>query len=62
MYLSDVNSGFMMLFGAGIDVKLNERWGVRALSMEDLYLPFGSARSTYWSVGAGVLYNLRRAR
>jgi hypothetical protein len=51
-----------MLFGAGLDVKLNDRWGVRALTLEDLYLPFGSARSTYWSVGSGVLYNLRRAR
>jgi len=35
---------------------------VRALTLEDLYLPFGSARSTYWSVGSGVLYNLRRTR
>jgi hypothetical protein len=62
MYLSNVNSGFLMLFGAGLDVKVSERWGVRALSVEDLYLPFGSARSTYWSVGSGVLYNLRRAK
>jgi hypothetical protein len=30
MYLSNVNSGFMMLFGAGLDVKVSERWGVRA--------------------------------
>ena len=57
MYLSNVNSGFMMLFGAGLDVKVSERWGVRAISLEDLYLPFGSARSTYWSVGSGVLYH-----
>jgi len=62
MYLSNVNSGFLMLFGAGLDVKLNDRWGMRALTLEDLYLPFGSARSTYWSVGSGVLYNLRRTR
>jgi opacity protein-like surface antigen len=62
MYLSNVNSGFLMLFGAGLDVKLNDRWGLRALTLEDLYLPFGSARSTYWSVGSGVLYNLRRPR
>jgi hypothetical protein len=62
MYLSNVNSGFMMLFGAGLDVKLSERWGVRAISLEDLYLPFGSARSTYWSVGTGVLYHFGRAR
>ena len=62
MYLSNVNSGFMMLFGAGLDVKVSERCGVRAISLEDLYLPFGSARSTYWSVGSGVLYNLRRTR
>jgi hypothetical protein len=62
MYLSNVNSGFLMNFGAGLDVKLNDRWGVRALTLEDHYLPFGSARSTYWSVGSGVLYNLRRTR
>ena len=62
MYRSNVNSGFLMLFGAGLDVKLNDRWGLRALTLEDLYLPFGSARSTYWSVGSGVLYNLRRPR
>ena len=62
MYLSNVNSGFMMLFGAGLDVKVSERWGVRAISLEDLYLPFGSARSTYWSVGSGVLYHFGRAR
>jgi hypothetical protein len=62
MYLSNVNSGFMMLFGAGLDVKVTERWGVRAISLEDMYLPFGSARSTYWSVGAGVLYHFGRAR
>jgi hypothetical protein len=62
MYLSNVNSGFMMLFGAGFDVKVSERWGVRAISVEDLYLPFGSARSTYWSVGTGVLYHFGRAR
>jgi hypothetical protein len=52
----------MMLFGAGLDVKLSERWGMRAISLEDLYLPFGSARSTYWSVGSGVLYHFGRAR
>jgi hypothetical protein len=62
MYLSNVNSGFMMLFGAGLDVKVTERWGVRAISLEDMYLPFGSARSTYWSVGAGVLYHFGRAK
>ena len=62
MYLSNVNNGFMMLFGAGLDVQVTERWGVRAISMENLYLPFGSARSTYWSVGTGVLYHFGRAR
>ena len=62
MYLSNVNSGFVMLFGAGLDVKVSERWGVRAISLEDMYLPFGSARSTYWSVGTGVLYRFGRAR
>ena len=62
MYLSNVNSGFMMLFGAGLDVKVTERWGVRAISLENLYLPFGSSRSTYWSVGAGVLYHFGQAR
>jgi hypothetical protein len=62
MYLSNVNSGVMMLFGAGLDVKVSERWGVRAISLEDMYLPFGSARSTYWSVGSGVLYHFGRAR
>ena len=62
MYLSNINSGFMMLVGAGLDVQVSERWGVRAISLEDLYLPFGSARSTYWSVGSGVLYHFGRAR
>jgi hypothetical protein len=62
MYLSNVNSGFMMLFGAGLDVKVSERWGVRAISLEDMYLPFGFARSTYWSVGSGVLYHFGRTK
>ena len=62
MYLSNVNTGFMMLFGAGLDVKVSERWGVRTISLEDLYLPFGSSRSTYWSVGTGVLYHFGQAR
>ena len=62
MYLSNVNNGFMMLSGAGLDVKVSERWGVRAISVEDMYLPFGSARSTYWSVGSGVLYHFGRTK
>jgi hypothetical protein len=60
MYLLNVNTGLTMVFGGGLDVKLNERWGVRPISLEDVYLPFGSGRSTYWSVGAGVLYHLGR--
>jgi hypothetical protein len=49
-----------MVGGAGLDVKLSDRWGVRAISLEDVFLPFGSGRSTYWSVGAGVLYHFGR--
>ncbi len=62
MYLSNVNTGLTMLFGAGLDVKLRDGWGVRVISLEDLYLPFGSSRSTYWSVGTGVLYHFGLAR
>ena len=57
MYLSNVNNGVTVVAGGGLDVKINERWGVRAISLDDVYLPFGSARSTYWSVGAGLLFH-----
>ena len=60
MYLLNVNSGLTMVGGAGLDVKLSDRWGVRAISLEDVFLPFGSGRSTYWSVGTGVLYHFGR--
>jgi hypothetical protein len=62
MYLANTNTGLTMILGGGIDVRVKERWSVRAISIEDVYLPFGSDRSTYWSVGAGVLYNFGRTK
>jgi len=48
--------GFATMFGAGLDVSINNRWGLRPLYTELQYLPFGPRGSTYWNVGSGVVY------
>ena len=62
MYLANVNTGAAVIFGGGLDVRVKERWSVRVISLEDIYLPFGQWRSSYWSVGAGAIYHFGSRR
>jgi hypothetical protein len=66
MHLYDgPRAGFTTLVGAGCDITLTERWGVRPIYIETQYLPFGTKNSTFWNVSAGVLYRFghsKRAR
>jgi hypothetical protein len=52
------NSGFALNLDAGLDVNLTRRWGVRAIEIQNQYLPFGvkGLGSVYWSLGAGAYY------
>jgi hypothetical protein len=52
--------GFATMFGAGVDVSVNNRWGVRPLYTELQSLPFGSRGSTHWNFGAGAIYRFGR--
>jgi hypothetical protein len=59
MYLASApHTGFATLAGAGLDVALWGRWGVRPIYIENQYLPFGIAgkNSVYWNIGGGVLF------
>jgi hypothetical protein len=57
MYLSNRPlTGFTALLGAGLDIKLKSRWGLRPAFVEQQRLPFGSVHSTYVNIGGGVLY------
>ena len=40
----------------GLDVQVTHRWGVRAIEVQNQYLPFGvqGAGSVYWSIGTGA--------
>lgn len=61
MYLySGVRTGFAIGMSAGADYQLSSRFGVRAIQVENQYLPFGSLGSVYWSIGAGVNYRFKK--
>lgn len=59
-YGSTGSTGFCTNLDGGIDVRLTHRWGVRAIELQNQYLPFGMNHlgSVYWSLGAGVTYRL----
>jgi hypothetical protein len=62
MFLSNgaINS-FTTLLGVGLDVNLNQHWGIRPFYIENQYLPsVGPQHSLYWSFGAGVVYRFHR--
>jgi hypothetical protein len=58
--------GFTTLVGAGMDVSLSQRWGVRPIYVESQYLPFGmtdnKGSSVYWNAGAGILFRFGHSR
>jgi hypothetical protein len=57
MYLSQTVGGVTTMVGAGLDVKINEHWGIRPVYAENQYLPsFGSKGSILWNVGGGAVY------
>jgi hypothetical protein len=51
--------GFATVVSVGGDYQLSSHWGVRAVQVQNEYLPFGSRGSVYWSVGAGITYRIR---
>lgn len=51
--------GFTTVESVGLDVRVSPHWGVRALQLQNEYLPFGSHGSVYWSMGAGINYRIR---
>lgn len=56
------SSGFALNLDAGLDVNLTRRFGVRAVELQNQYLPFGvkGLGSVYWSFGAGAYYRFGR--
>lgn len=51
--------GFSTVLSAGGDYQLSPHWGIRAIQVQNEYLPYGSRGSLYWSAGAGVTYRIR---
>lgn len=50
--------GFDFAVSGGLDISLGERWGVRAIDVQNQYLPFGvkGEGSVYWGFGSGMFY------
>jgi hypothetical protein len=60
MYLyKGARTGLAVVASAGGDYQLSPHWGIRAVQVQNEYLPYGSRGSVYWSVGAGITYRLR---
>ena len=49
-----------MGLSAGVDYRLTPDIGIRAIQLQNQYLPFGSLGSVYWSIGSGVNYRFRK--
>ena len=51
-------NGFDLNVYGGLDVSVNPRWGVRAIEVQNQYLPYGvqGQGSVYWSIGAGAFF------
>lgn len=57
IYLStSAQTGFTASVGAGLDVNIGDRYGIRPIYFENQFLPFGTKRSEYWSISSGVLF------
>ncbi len=56
-YLQKGINGFALNLDGGLDIDIKrQRWGVRAIELQNQYLPFGvnNLGSVYWSFGAGA--------
>jgi hypothetical protein len=55
---SSSRSGFDLNVCGGLDVLVKPRWGVRAIEVQNQYLPYGvqGQGSVYWSIGAGAFF------
>lgn len=57
-YLQSSETGMALNLDGGLDINIGDRnrWGVRALEIQNQYLPFGvnNRGSVYWSLGAGA--------
>jgi hypothetical protein len=51
-------TGFAVQVYGGLDIAMTRRWGIRAIDLENQYLPYGvqSEGSVYWSYGAGAFF------
>ena len=49
-------TGFTTIIGAGVNMRLKTRWGIRPFSIEQQRAPFGSLHSGYLNIGCGVLF------
>jgi hypothetical protein len=57
LYPSSRNGFDLNVYG-GLDVLVKPRWGVRAIEVQNQYLPYGvqGQGSVYWSIGAGAFF------
>jgi hypothetical protein len=46
--------------GTGLDLRLLNHWGVRAIEFDSQYVPYGSKSSIYRSIGSGLFYSFGR--
>lgn len=57
-YLQPRMTGFALNLDGGLDINIGDRrgWGIRAVEIQNQYLPFGvhNLGSIYWSFGAGA--------
>jgi hypothetical protein len=55
---SSSRNGFDLNVYGGLDVSVKRRWGVRAIEVQNQYLPYGvqGQGSVYWSIGAGAYF------
>jgi hypothetical protein len=51
-------NGFDLNVYGGLDILVKPRWGVRAIEVQNQYLPYGvqGQGSVYWSIGAGAFF------
>jgi hypothetical protein len=54
------NYGMTFIGGGGLDMRILNRWGVRAIEFDSQYVPYGSNSSVYRSFGSGIFYSFGR--
>jgi hypothetical protein len=54
--------GFTTTVGAGLDVNLTDRFGVRPVYVENQFSPFGAHRTVDWSISSGLLVRFQGLR